>query len=95
MTSPVRAASRMRDEQVALARIEAKLDLLLARSGLDPRLSDLLPLIFGYWQTGAWTAAEILEVACQPGRRDLLATLDAIVGDRGDPAKRLGRKKVS
>ena len=66
--------------------------LTAARTGVDPeRAAALLPAIYAFARSSPWTAAELMDDARRAGRRDLLTALDAVVGERGDGAKRFGR----
>jgi hypothetical protein len=57
----------------------------------DPTLALFLVAGWAFTAGRAFTAAELLDDAAFARARDLLDVLSVIHGDRGDPAKRLGR----
>lgn len=84
-----------RHEVVALRRevrvLTARVDQLCRRrENVDVRLGPLLAMILPFTFGKPWTVAELFEYS-RLGDRNLWWALDAVVGDCGDPAKRLGR----
>ncbi len=57
----------------------------------DRRLQPFLVAVWAFSGAAPWSAGEILSDARRAGRRALLAAVDEITGDDGDPAIRLGR----
>ena len=72
--------------------LRADVRRLLARGDRhDALLGAFLQSVFAFARSSTWTATELLDDARRADCRDVLAIVDRIVGDRGDPAKRLGR----
>lgn len=81
------------DVLAAVRRIEAKVDALGRRDGVDlGRLAAFLVAVHKYGgDEWTWTANELLAEVARDRPRALVAAVDAIVGVRGDAAIRLGR----
>ena len=74
----------MPDDGATLARIEAKLDLLLARTdrAVDPRVGAFLRAVDQAWGNGPWRAGELIAWASDPafaGRRAVLTATEALL----------------
>jgi len=77
--------------QVVREEIRAELARALPRPAADRHLAPFLAACWTFTNGKAWTATELLADAAYGRVRDLQDALAAIHGDRGDPAKRLGR----
>lgn len=80
----------------------AELDTLIRRAvheavaaaldrNADPRLGPFCGAVTRFLRDDTWTAAEIINDAARCEYTPLLSILDGIVGESGDPAKKLGR----
>lgn len=78
-------------EQILRRVVREELARALPRRPADPTLALFLAACWAFSGGKAWTATELLADAAYGRVRDLLDALAAITGDRGDPAKRLGR----
>ena len=97
---PVVALADRRDEAELQAlrwrveRLERELQAVVdqlarQRRTRDSRLPGVLAMIHRFALAKPWSAAELLDDA-RHADRDLWGALDSLVGDRGDPAVRLG-----
>ncbi len=77
--------------QIVREEIRAELARALPRPAADRRLAPFLAACGAFSGGKAWTGAELLADAAYGRVRGLQDALAAITGDRGDPAKRLGR----
>ncbi|MBK8689598.1 MAG: hypothetical protein IPN24_14665 [Betaproteobacteria bacterium] len=78
-------------EQILRRVVREELARALPQRRADPTLAPFLAACWAFSGGKAWTAAELLDDAAYGRVGDLLDALAAIHGDRGDPAKRLGR----